>query len=130
MALLITLPLLKLSMSSSLVKTKLKHSLNISVIVSFQPLTFYSNIYCTLDDRQCGISFVVVCSFEKLIISLSTELISEKCFENLPTHMNTNKGSIVRQSGNHVEGCRSENVFQPSMRVFLQYNFVAALLRS
>ena len=37
--------------------------------------------------------------------------------------MNTNKGSIVKQSGNDVEGCRSEKVLvQPNMRVFLQYS--------
>ena len=33
--------------------------------------------------------------------------------------MNTNKGSIVKQSGNDVEGCRSEKVLvlvQPNMR--------------
>ena len=36
--------------------------------------------------------------------------------------MNTNEGSIVKQSGNDVEGCRSEKVLiQPNMRVFLQY---------
>ena len=34
--------------------------------------------------------------------------------------MNTNKGSIVKQSGNDVEGCRSEKVLvQPNMHVFL-----------
>ena len=34
-----------------------------------------------------------------------------------------NKGSIVKQSGNDVEGCRSVKVFvQPNMRVFLQYS--------
>ena len=38
-------------------------------------------------------------------------------------HMNTNKGSIVKQSGNDVEGCRSEKVLvQPNMRIFLQYS--------
>ena len=37
--------------------------------------------------------------------------------------MNTNKGSIVKQSGNDVEGCRSEKVLvQPNMRVFLQHS--------
>ena len=37
--------------------------------------------------------------------------------------MNTNKGNIVKQSGNDVEGCRSEKVsVQPNMRVFLQYS--------
>ena len=37
--------------------------------------------------------------------------------------MNTNKGSIVKPSGNDVEGCRSEKVLvQPNMRVFLQYS--------
>ena len=37
--------------------------------------------------------------------------------------MNTNKGGIVKQSGNDVEGCRSEKVLvQPNMRVFLQYS--------
>ena len=37
--------------------------------------------------------------------------------------MNTNKGSIVKQSGNDVEHCRSEKVLaQPNKRVFLQYS--------
>ena len=37
--------------------------------------------------------------------------------------MNTNKGSIVKQSGNDVEGCQSEKVLvQPNMSVFLQYS--------
>ena len=37
--------------------------------------------------------------------------------------MNTNKGSVVKQSGNDVEGCRSQKVlFQLNMRVFLQYS--------
>ena len=37
--------------------------------------------------------------------------------------MNTNKGSIVKKSGNDVEGCRSEKILvQPNMRVFLQYS--------
>ena len=37
--------------------------------------------------------------------------------------MNANKGSVVTQSGNDVEGCRSQKVlFQPNMRVFLQYS--------
>ena len=37
--------------------------------------------------------------------------------------MNTNKGSIVKQTGNDVEGCRSEKILvQPNMRVFLQYS--------
>ena len=41
--------------------------------------------------------------------------------------MNTNKGSIVKQSDNDVEGCRSEKVlFQPNMRVFLQYSVMYA----
>ena len=37
--------------------------------------------------------------------------------------MNTNKGSIVKQSGNDVEGCRSEKVLiHPNMHIFLQYS--------
>ena len=37
--------------------------------------------------------------------------------------MSTNKGGIVKQSGNDVEGYRSQKVlFQPSVRVFLQYS--------
>ena len=37
--------------------------------------------------------------------------------------MNTNKGSVVKQSGNDDEGCLPQKVlFQPNMRVFLQYN--------
>ena len=40
--------------------------------------------------------------------------------------MNTNKGSIVKQSGNYVEGCRSGRVLvQPNMRVFLQYSVIS-----
>ena len=37
--------------------------------------------------------------------------------------MNTKKGGIVKQSGNDVEGHRSQKVlFQPNVRVFLQYS--------
>ena len=37
--------------------------------------------------------------------------------------MSRNKGNVVKQSGNDVEGCRSQKVlFQPNMRVFLQYS--------
>ena len=37
--------------------------------------------------------------------------------------MNTKKGNIVKQSGNDVEGYRSQKVlFQPNVRVFLQYS--------
>ena len=37
--------------------------------------------------------------------------------------MTTNKGGIVKQSGNDVEGYRSQKVlFQPSVRIFLQYS--------
>ena len=37
--------------------------------------------------------------------------------------VNTNKGSVVKQSGNDVEGCRSQKVLlQSNMRVFLQYS--------
>ena len=33
------------------------------------------------------------------------------------------KDSVVKQSGNDVEGCRSQKVlFQPNMLVFLQYS--------
>ena len=40
--------------------------------------------------------------------------------------MNADKGSIVKQSGNDVEGCRSEKVLvQPNTRVFLQYSINA-----
>ena len=42
--------------------------------------------------------------------------------------MNTNKDSIVKQSGNDVEGCRSEKILvQPNMRVFLQYSVMSVL---
>ena len=38
-------------------------------------------------------------------------------------HMNTNKGGIVKQSGNDAEGYLSQKVlFQPNVRVFLQYS--------
>ena len=37
--------------------------------------------------------------------------------------MNTNKASVVKQSGNDVEGYLSQKVlFQPNVRVFLQYS--------
>ena len=39
------------------------------------------------------------------------------------------KGSIVKQPGNDVEGCRSEKVLvQPNMRVFLQYSVIILLV--
>ena len=39
--------------------------------------------------------------------------------------MNTNKGGIVKQSGNDVEGYRSQKVsFQPNVHVFLQYSVI------
>ena len=44
--------------------------------------------------------------------------------------MNTNKGSIVKQSGNDVEGCRSEKVsVQTNMRVFLQYSVMIQVMK-
>ena len=44
-------------------------------------------------------------------------------FRKSSYHVNTNKSSFVTQSGNDVEGCRSQKVlFQPNMRVFLQYS--------
>ena len=47
-------------------------------------------------------------------------------FEKSFHHMNTNKVGNVKQSGNDVEGYRSQNVlFQPSVRVFLQYSVKA-----
>ena len=37
--------------------------------------------------------------------------------------MNSNKGSVVKQSVNDVEGCRPQKVlFQPNVCVILQYN--------
>ena len=37
--------------------------------------------------------------------------------------MNTNNSSVVKQSGNDVEGCRSQKVlFQPNVHVFLQHS--------
>ena len=43
--------------------------------------------------------------------------------------MNTSKGSIVKQSGNDFEGCRSEKVsVQPNMHVFLQYSVIIELV--
>ena len=41
--------------------------------------------------------------------------------------MNTSKGSVIKQSGNNVEDCGSQKVlFQPNMRVFLQYSVNAS----
>ena len=38
-------------------------------------------------------------------------------------HVNTNKGSVVKQSGSGVEGYRSQKVlFQPNVLVFLRYS--------
>ena len=45
--------------------------------------------------------------------------------------MNTNIGSIVKQFGNDVEGCRSEKgLVQPNMRVLLQYSVMRTVFRS
>ena len=47
-------------------------------------------------------------------------------FRKSSHHVNTNKGSVVKQSCNDVKGCLSEKVlFQPNMRVFLQYSVKA-----
>ena len=44
-------------------------------------------------------------------------------FRKSSHHLNTNKGDVVKQSGNDVEGGRSQKVlFQPNMRLFLQYS--------
>ena len=44
-------------------------------------------------------------------------------FRKSSHHVNTNKGSVVKQSGNDVEGYRHEQIlFQLNMRVILQYS--------
>ena len=44
-------------------------------------------------------------------------------FRKFSHHANTDKGGIVKQSSNDVEGYRSQKVlFQPNVRVFLQYS--------
>ena len=59
----------------------------------------------------------------KLKPSTSQPTHSREIFRKSSHHVNTNKGSVVKQSGNDVEGCRSQKVlFQPNMRVFLQYS--------
>ena len=59
----------------------------------------------------------------KLKPSTSKPTQFREIFRKSPHHVNTNKGSVVKQSGNNIEGCRSQKVlFQPNMRVFLQYS--------
>ena len=56
---------------------------------------------------------------------------SEKSSENLSTKwtQRQSKGSVVKQSGNDVEGCRFEKVlFQSNMRLFQQYSVNKILL--
>ena len=44
-------------------------------------------------------------------------------FRKSSHHVNTNKGGIVKESGNDVEGYRSQMVlFEPNVGVFLQYS--------
>ena len=44
-------------------------------------------------------------------------------FRKSSYHVNTNKGSAVKQSGNDVEGYRPQKVlFQPNIRVILKYS--------
>ena len=51
------------------------------------------------------------------------EELENEIFGKSSHHVNTNKGSVVTQSGNDVEACRSQKVlFQPNLRVFLQYS--------
>ena len=46
-----------------------------------------------------------------------------KIFRKSSHHVNTNKGGIVKQSGNDVEGYRSQMVlFEPNVRAFVQYS--------
>ena len=46
-------------------------------------------------------------------------------FRKSSHQVNTNKGSVVKQSDNDVEGCPSQKVlFQPNMRGFLQYSVI------
>ena len=42
--------------------------------------------------------------------------------------MKTNKDSVVKQSGNDVEGCLSQVLFQHNIRIFLQYSVKATNL--
>ena len=59
----------------------------------------------------------------KLKPSTSQPTHFREIFRKSSHHVNTNKGSVVKQSGNDVEGCRSQKVlFQPNRRVFLQYS--------
>ena len=44
-------------------------------------------------------------------------------FRKSSHHVDTNKGSVVKQSGNDVEGCRSQKVlFQPNIHIILKYS--------
>ena len=56
----------------------------------------------------------------KLKPSTSQPTHFQEIFRKSSYHVNTNKGCVVKQSGNDVEGWRSQKVlFQPNMRVFL-----------
>ena len=51
-------------------------------------------------------------------LDLSTDALPRN-LQKSSHHVNINKGSVVKQSGNDVESCRSEKVlFQPNMRAF------------
>ena len=59
----------------------------------------------------------------KLKPSTSQRKYFQEIFRKSSHHVNTNKGSVVKQSGTDVKGCRSQKVLcQPNMRVFLQYS--------
>ena len=61
----------------------------------------------------------------KLKPSTSQPTHFREVFRKSSHHVNTNKGSVVKQSGIDVEGCLSQKVlFQPNMRVFLQYSVI------
>ena len=76
------------------------HSFRVSEQVQAEAIVFENNHYTSFHNSAHS--------------RLPNPRTSEKSFEN---------GSIVKQSGNDVEGCRSEKVLvQPNMRVFLQYS--------
>ena len=85
-----------------------------------------SRLFCYrlsfLRRRDCGVSCCLPFNL-KLKPSTSQPTHFREVFRKSSHHVNTNKGSISKQSGNDVEGCRSQKVlFQSNMRVFLQYS--------
>ena len=66
-------------------------------------------------------SIVVIHSTWSWSSRLLNQRTSEKSLQNLPTKWTQTKAALsTNLAGNDVEGCRSQVLFQPNMRVFLQ----------